>query len=406
MPGDSDTDDAGSPSRAQTCRGMAGAGLNRRRHRRTSNNADQGGSTMQYQIHESHQQASPAYLLPYVARTAEAAAQAGASRASVGNQQTPTTRGSEHAPHSDANADATYMIRLIISMVVVLASVAASPPPVSIGTARLERETRSRLHAVLHAESGFALFVNGILNATQQDAQATAESLEQMLQQEYGQDVSVRLIYNPTFATGNEFWIYIKEGVRALWQRKPVLLLLVAYLATCYWLSDNWASAMYTLVIHVRMMIKVCCLERAAAAAPASRPAVDDLVDEIRQILPGNPDLPLFIFTHSHGNAVVEGALIRLQSIGETLRENIHVVSMGSPIYVKEHSDITCWHLHHEYDLVWRLGEPAEIASGSTVPANQLTLRGGCPPYFNPAEPLPAHDMRVYISGLRQLAQP
>lgn len=282
---------------------------------------------------------------------------------------------------------------------------------------------------VLHAESGFALFVNGILNATQQDAQATAESLEQMLQQEYGQDVSVRLIYNPTFATGNEFWIYIKEGVRcaqaidgillhvtavltyffpfrALWQRKPVLLLLVAYLATCYWLSDNWASAMYTLVIHVRMMIKVCCLERAAAAAPASRPAVDDLVDEIRQILPGNPDLPLFIFTHSHGNAVVEGALIRLQSIGETLRENIHVVSMGSPIYVKEHSDITCWHLHHEYDLVWRLGEPAEIASGSTVPANQLTLRGGCPPYFNPAEPLPAHDMRVYISGLRQLAQP
>lgn len=79
---------------------------------------------------------------------------------------------------------------------------------------------------------------------------------------------------------------------------------------------------------------------------------------------------------------------------------------MGSPIYVTEHSDITCWHLHHEYDLVWGLGEPAGITSGSTVPANQLTLRGGCPPDFNPAEPLPAHDMRVYISGLRQLALP
>lgn len=68
---------------------------------------------------------------------------------------------------------------------------------------------------------------------------------------------------------------------------------------------------MYTLVIHVRMMIKVCCLERAAAAAPS---AVDSLVDAILQFLPANPDLPLFIFTHSHGNAVVEGALIRLQS--------------------------------------------------------------------------------------------
>ncbi|DBB13740.1 TPA: hypothetical protein ACH3X3_000748 [Trebouxia sp. C0006] len=404
MPGDSDTD--GSPSRAQTFRGLAGAGLNRRRDRRTSNNADQGGSTMQYQIHESHQQASPAYLLPDVARTAKAVAQAGASRASVGNQQTPTTRGSEHAPNNDATADATYMILLTISMAVVLARVAASPPPVSIGTALLERETRSRLRAVLQAGSGFALFVNGILNATQQDAQATARSLEQMLQQVCGQAVDVELVYNPTFATGNEFWIHIKEGVRALWQRKPVLLLLVAYLATCCWLSDNWASAMYTLVIHVRMMIKVCCLERAAAAAPASRSAVDNLVDAILQFLLANPDLPLFIFTHSHGNAVVEGALIRIQSSLETLPVNIHVVSMGSPIYVTEHSDITCWHLHHEYDLVWGLGEPAEITSGSTVPANQLTLQGGCPPDFNPAEPLPAHDMRVYISGLLQLALP
>lgn len=67
---------------------------------------------------------------------------------------------------------------------------------------------------VLQAESGFALFVNGILNATQQDAQATARSLEQMLQQVYGQAVDVRLVYNPTFATGNEFWIPIKECVR------------------------------------------------------------------------------------------------------------------------------------------------------------------------------------------------
>ncbi|KAL0054450.1 hypothetical protein WJX82_009043 [Trebouxia sp. C0006] len=215
-------------------RGLAGAGLNRRRDRRTSNNADQGGSTMQYQIHESHQQASPAYLLPDVARTAKAVAQAGASRASVGNQQTPTTRGSEHAPNNDATADATYMILLTISMAVVLARVAASPPPVSIGTALLERETRSRLRAVLQAGSGFALFVNGILNATQQDAQATARSLEQMLQQVCGQAVDVELVYNPTFATGNEFWIHIKEGVRALWQRKPVLLLLPALRQT-FW---------------------------------------------------------------------------------------------------------------------------------------------------------------------------
>jgi len=67
---------------------------------------------------------------------------------------------------------------------------------------------------VLQAGSCNALYANGICNETQQHAQDTATSLEQMLLHVSGQQINVRLVYNPTFKTGNELWIYFVAGLR------------------------------------------------------------------------------------------------------------------------------------------------------------------------------------------------
>jgi hypothetical protein len=186
-----------------------------------------------------------------------------------------------------------------------------------------------------------------------------------------------------------------------------VLALLLAYLAACYALCPDTASTLYTLVVQVRVMIKVLCLERAGAANGVGSFPAADLAHAILISLPqlAGLDSILFVFAHSHGNAVVKAALSLLQRNGPgALLEKVRVVSMGSPVYVTELPGDRCWHIHHEHDPIWELAEPPAVTPESNIPTNQLTVRGGYLPYGNSAEPLPAHSTRVYVSALRQLA--
>lgn len=66
----------------------------------------------------------------------------------------------------------------------------------------------------LEDDEWYALYVNGICNTSASDAQTTASALQSMLHNDFGSNIHVGYIYNPTFATGSEIQIYAEAGLR------------------------------------------------------------------------------------------------------------------------------------------------------------------------------------------------